>query len=206
MNLRFFKHWLTDPATVGAVAPSSRYLANAMAEGVEAFEAIVEIGAGTGVVTDSLIRRHPSAKLIVFELANQLAAELRGQFPQAHVVGGAFHENLSVLRDLPAKTIFVSGLPFRSLSPRIVEPTVAAFAELLHADKARRLVQFTYQPRVPFIAPKGLCWHRIKTVWLNTPPANVWHLSSKANGRRSGAVRPVSTCAARAISSSNPRP
>jgi phosphatidylethanolamine/phosphatidyl-N-methylethanolamine N-methyltransferase len=181
MSLCFFEQWLKAPATVGAVAPSSRCLADAMAHGVESFEAIVEVGAGTGVATDSLVRRHPSARLIVFELGDQFAADLRGRFPQAHVVGGAFHKNVSVLQDLPAKTIIVSGLPFRSLSSGVVEPTVAAFAELLYADQARRLVQFTYQPRVPFVAPKGLCWHRIKTVWLNAPPASVWHLGSRTN-------------------------
>jgi phospholipid N-methyltransferase len=181
MSLSFFKQWLKAPATVGAVAPSSRCLAEAMAHGVESFEAIVEVGAGTGVVTESLARRHPSARLIVFELADQLASELRERFPHAQVVGGAFHKNVAVLQDLPAKTIIVSGLPFRSLSSGVVEPTVAAFAELLYADRARRLVQFTYQPRVPFVAPIALRWHRIKTVWLNAPPANVWHLSSKTN-------------------------
>jgi phospholipid N-methyltransferase len=41
-----------------------------MAHGVESFEAIVEAGAGTGVVTDSLMRRHASARLIVFELGD----------------------------------------------------------------------------------------------------------------------------------------
>jgi phospholipid N-methyltransferase len=192
MSLSFFKHWLRDPAAVGAVAPSSRYLADAMTDGVEAFDAIVEVGAGTGVVTESVVRRHPSARLIIFELGERLASELGARFPQAHVVGGAFHENTAVLQDLPAKTIIVSALPFRSLSPRVVEPTVAAFADLLYADKARRLVQFTYQPRVPFAAPAGLWWRRVKTVWLNTPPANVWQLSRKVESRRNGAVCPAS--------------
>jgi phosphatidylethanolamine/phosphatidyl-N-methylethanolamine N-methyltransferase len=59
MNLSFFKQWLRSPTTVGAVAPSSRCLADAMADGIEVFEAIVEVGIGTGVVTDSLVRRHP---------------------------------------------------------------------------------------------------------------------------------------------------
>jgi phospholipid N-methyltransferase len=49
MSLSFFKQWLKAPATVGAVAPSSRCLADAMADGVESFEAIVEVGAGSGV-------------------------------------------------------------------------------------------------------------------------------------------------------------
>jgi phospholipid N-methyltransferase len=139
MKLSFFKHWLSDPATVGAVAPSSRYLADAMTDGVEAFDAIVEVGAGTGAVTESLVRRHPSARLIVFELRERLATELSRRFPQAGVVGGAFHKNVSVLYDLPAKTVFVSGLPFRSLSVRVIEPTIAAFSELLCADKSRHL-------------------------------------------------------------------
>jgi phosphatidylethanolamine/phosphatidyl-N-methylethanolamine N-methyltransferase len=148
-----------------------------MADGVEEFEAIVEVGAGTGVVTESLVRRHPSARLIVFELGEQLAEELGARFPHAHVIGGAFHKNISVLKDLPARTIIVSGLPFRSLSPGVVEPTVAAFAEFLYADQVRRLVQFTYQPRVPFAAPIGLRWQRIKTVWRNAPPASIWYLA-----------------------------
>lgn len=56
------------------MAPSSRCLADAMADDVEAFEAIVEMEAETRVLTDSLMCRHPSTWLIVFELGDQLAS------------------------------------------------------------------------------------------------------------------------------------
>jgi hypothetical protein len=62
---------------------------------------------------------------------------------------------LPVPRELPAKTIIVLGLPFRALSSGVVEPTVADFAELFYADRARRLVPFTYQPGALFTAAIG---------------------------------------------------
>ena len=42
----------------------------------------------------------------------------------------------------------------------------------------RKLVQFTYQPRAPFAAPRELRWHRRAVVWRNTPPAGVWELQA----------------------------
>jgi phosphatidylethanolamine/phosphatidyl-N-methylethanolamine N-methyltransferase len=176
VNLCFFKHWLSNPVTVGAVAPSSRYLADAMTEDVAAFDAIVEVGAGTGAITEALVQKNPSARLILFELAEDLATKLKKRYPQAEVVAGPFHEKASVLTGLPERTIFVSGLPFRSLPSRMIALTINTLAEALRVSPARKLVQFTYQPRVPFTPPAGFLWKRYKTVWRNTPPASVWHL------------------------------
>lgn len=165
--------------SVGAIAPSSRYLAAAMAEGAEAFDAIVEVGGGTGAITQALANRNPEARLVVFELSEQLADGLHARFPRAQVVAGAFHENVSVLHDLPPKTVVVSALPFRSLPARIVRPTVEALADVLRVDQARRLVQFSYRLRVPFAAPADFVWRRVCTVWRNAPPASVWELLGK---------------------------
>jgi phosphatidylethanolamine/phosphatidyl-N-methylethanolamine N-methyltransferase len=177
MSLNFFMHWLAAPMTVGSVMPSSRYLAEALADRAAGFEAIVEVGAGTGIVTQSLIQRYPAATLTLFELGDRLAVELSRNFPQARVVSGPFHENVSRLPILPARTVIISGLPMQSLPSHVTTPTIAHFADLLLANSARRLVQFTYLPKAPFTAPPGLCWRRIKTVWRNVPPANVWQLS-----------------------------
>jgi phospholipid N-methyltransferase len=176
VNLFFLKHWLSNPATVGAVAPSSRYLADAMTEDVAAFDAIVEVGAGTGAITRALAHKNPNARLILFELAEDLAARLQKRYPQAEVVAGPFHENYSVLAGLPERAIFVSGLPFRSLPSRTVALSVSALTESLRVSPVRKLVQFTYQPRVPFAPPDGFMWQRHKTIWRNAPPASVWHL------------------------------
>lgn len=176
MSATFFRHWLQDPISVGAVVPSSRHLAAAMAEDVENFDAIVEVGAGTGAITEALVNRNPGARLVVFELSRKLAHALQTRFPRAEVVAGAFHENVSALNRLPPRTVVVSALPFRSLPPRIVRPTVEALAEVLRVDEARRLVQFSYRSRAPFAAPADLSWHKVRTIWRNAPPAHVWEL------------------------------
>jgi phospholipid N-methyltransferase len=73
----------------------------------------------------------------------------------------------------------VSSLPFRSLPPRWSEPTRMAIEHFLLAGAHRRLVQYTYQPRVPFDLRGGdrLHWQRGRVVWRNAPPAWVWTLA-----------------------------
>jgi phosphatidylethanolamine/phosphatidyl-N-methylethanolamine N-methyltransferase len=156
-----------------------------MTEGVAAFDAIVEIGAGTGAITEALVQKNPNARLILFELAEDLAAKLKKRYPQAEVVAGPFHEKASVLTGLPERTIFVSGLPFRSMPSKVIALTISALTECLRVSPVRKLVQFTYQPRAPFAPPAGFLWQRYKTVWRNTPPASVWHLM-QYQGRSAG--------------------
>jgi phospholipid N-methyltransferase len=176
LSISFLKHWLSNPANVGALAPSSRYLADAMAEDVRSFDAIVEVGAGTGAITEVIVRKHPQARLVLFELAGSLAAELAQRYPRAEVIAGPFHENANVLEGLPERTIFVSALPFRSLPASVIALTVETLAQSLRVAPVRKLVQFTYQPRAPFTPPDGFFWRRSRTIWRNAPPASVWQL------------------------------
>jgi phospholipid N-methyltransferase len=148
-----------------------------MTQEVAAFDAIVEVGAGTGAITEALVRKHPKARLVLFELAEGLAATLAQRFPHAEVIAGAFHENAGVLAGLPERTIFVSGLPFRSLPEAVITPTVETLTQSLRVAPVRKLVQFTYQPRAPFVPPVGFRWKRHTTIWRNAPPASVWHLT-----------------------------
>ena len=57
--LNFLKEYIKHPRTVGAVAPSSRRLANGMMMPIDFENAscILEFGPGTGVFTEELIRR-----------------------------------------------------------------------------------------------------------------------------------------------------
>ena len=66
----FLKTFLKD-RQVGAMSPSSRFLANKMLENINFDEAkvIVELGPGTGVFTHVLLEKmRPDATLLVFEL------------------------------------------------------------------------------------------------------------------------------------------
>src|SRR5260370_41859302 len=53
----FFARWLKAPQRIGAVAPSSRFLARAMGSQVALRrpEPVIELGGGTGCVTEALL-------------------------------------------------------------------------------------------------------------------------------------------------------
>ncbi|HSN40007.1 MAG TPA: hypothetical protein VLT92_07410 [Burkholderiales bacterium] len=177
MSAVFLHQWLKSPTLFGAIAPSSRYLARVMAGHADGADALVELGAGTGIITTDLVRRHPGVPLIIFEQNPVLAGRLRGRFPQATVIAACFHTRADALSHLPDCAVFVSSLPFRSLPSEIAAPTICALQRLLLDTPQRRLVQYTYQPRAPFKPPAGLAWRRRATVWRNAPPAGVWELA-----------------------------
>ncbi len=169
---------LANPSVVGAVLPSSRYLAAAMAEAADGAQMLGELGAGTGAMTAALRARFPTRPLVAVEMQVPLARQLRERFDDIEVHAAPAHEVLEALGDAPPATVLVSSLPFRSLPDLWREPTIAAIERFLLAHPERRLVQFTYQPRAPFELqnPGTLRWTRLLTVWRNVPPAGVWQL------------------------------
>jgi len=185
MGTGLLQHWLRTPAMVGAILPSSRHLARAMARHAGDCDALVELGAGTGTITRELVHQHPDVPLILFEQNSTLAGRLHSDFPQAKIIAECFHQRAGLLADLPERAVFVSSLPFRSLPADIAIPTITALHRLLAGCPQRRLIQFTYQPRVPFRAPAGLTWHRYVTVWRNAPPAGIWELCTPARQQHS---------------------
>ncbi|OPZ02768.1 MAG: 16S ribosomal RNA methyltransferase KsgA/Dim1 family protein [Alphaproteobacteria bacterium ADurb.BinA305] len=169
---------LRNPASTGAVLPSSRTLANAMAGAALGAETVIELGAGTGPVTEALLRRLPGVPLIAVELQPALARRLQARFPTVDVRQAAAKEVVDGLIERPGRLVLVSSLPFRSLPKEVAAETVDSLCRFLAHDGERKLVQFTYQPRAPFAVPRQLRWHRRAVVWRNTPPAGVWELQA----------------------------
>lgn len=172
----------SQPALIGALLPSSRWLAGAMVEAAREAGLLIDLGAGTGAITEALLQRHPQARVMAVEMQARLADLLQERFPQVEVRRGSAHHVLASLHDAPADTVLVSSLPFRSLPARWREPTIAAVEDFLRADRRRRLVQYTYQPRPPFDLrgrDSGLRWRHERTVWRNAPPAGIWTLQAR---------------------------
>ncbi len=167
-------------ALAGAVAPSSKYLANAMARAAEGATALVELGAGRGPVTRALVRVHPELRLVVVELRKDLAAALHREFKTAEVHAAPAAAVLRGLTGLPAATALVSSLPFRSLPRALKQDTVISILDFLRAGHGRFMLQFTYYPGVPFHVPEGFRWRKVAFVALNLPPAAVWALEPDA--------------------------
>ena len=171
---------LARPSTVGAILPSSRHLADAMARAAAGAQRLIELGAGTGAITAALCEQHPDVPTLAVEMESGLADHLRERFPRIEVRAAAAHEVLREMRR-PGHTALVSSLPFRSLPPRLRLRSSLAIERFLLAHPERRLVQYTYLPRVPFDLRLGttLRWRRVAAVWRNVPPAWVWELSTE---------------------------
>lgn len=169
-----------SPGTVGAILPSSRHLADAMARAAVGAERLIELGAGTGAITEALCRRHPGVPTLAVELELTLAQHLRERFPRIEVRAAAAHDVLCEPQHGPGATVLVSSLPFRSLPPQLRLRSSLAIERFLIEQPARRLVQYTYLRWAPF----NLCfsellrWRRLEAVWRNAPPAWVWELSA----------------------------
>ena len=174
--LAFSRELLTDPRDVGAVCPSSPYLAQAMAAELRNVGdgLVVELGAGTGSITRALLQQGVAPeRLILIERSAKLAVHLRKQFPFVRVIEGDARE-LNKLLGSDAKEVkaVVSGLPLRSMSAGAVSEIVQQLKQLLTGGGI--LIQFTYDLR-----PWSVCMdttmrrERTRLVWKNLPPARV---------------------------------
>jgi phosphatidylethanolamine/phosphatidyl-N-methylethanolamine N-methyltransferase len=145
------------------------------------YDQLLELGAGTGAITERLVRDHGAHRMVVFELDSQLAAQLQAKYPAAKVYDGCLHERSQVFQEAKPNSVAVSSLPFRSLPPSVLQATTDVIEDFLLAYPGRRLVQFTYGMRVPFEPQRReLAWHREQRVWANLPPAAVWTLRAKS--------------------------
>jgi phosphatidylethanolamine/phosphatidyl-N-methylethanolamine N-methyltransferase len=172
----FAKEIWRNPRTMGAVCPSSSQLARVMAKSVplEATGWVVELGAGTGVVTKALLEHGViPEKLITLELSEHLANYLQVHFPQVTVIQGDATQLNQLLGEKVEKvSAIVSSLPFRSLPKKMKLEIMQQIDELLFDGGL--FIQFTYDLRGKMgYLPKH--FERIATdfVWYNLPPARV---------------------------------
>jgi phospholipid N-methyltransferase len=115
-EVRFIRSWLDKPLATGAVTPSGRFLARAMARQVDIDipGPVVELGPGTGPITEALVDHgvDPS-RLVLVEFNPVFCRLLRSRYPQATVVQGDAYNLKRLLADIlpsPAAAV-VSGLP-----------------------------------------------------------------------------------------------
>ena len=177
-EVQFIRSWLDKPLTTGAVMPSGKVLARTMARYVDpaAPGPVVELGPGTGAVTEALVEQgiDPS-RLVLVEFNASFCRLLRSRYPAATVVQGDAYRLRGLLENLvrePAAAV-VSGLPLvtKPLRTRI---RLMSDALGLLAPGAP-FVQFTYAmvPPIPK-AVGGVTTEASELIWMNLPPARVW--------------------------------
>jgi phosphatidylethanolamine/phosphatidyl-N-methylethanolamine N-methyltransferase len=152
-EMRFIRSWIGKPLSIGAVTPSGKVLARAMASYVDPAAAgpVVELGPGTGPITEALVAQGiDPARLVLVEFDPTFCRLLRE--PAAAIVSGLplFTKPLKIRLKLlyEALALMAPGAPF---------------------------VQFTYATVAPI--PRALDRVRAEgseRIWMNIPPARVW--------------------------------
>ncbi|MDB5764240.1 MAG: hypothetical protein JWQ21_3235 [Herminiimonas sp.] len=182
LSTTFLLSYLKAPFLVGAIAPSSMFLAKALCRQAEGAQHLIELGAGTGAVTQHLHEKFPETSLVVVERDMLMAAALRRRFGTCTVVADAIQDREDLFKDIPDQSVAVSSLPFRSLPETVAAKISALLKNFLLASPKRRIVQYTYGQRVPFASPHpALTWKRQELILRNVPPAWVWTLQKSTN-------------------------
>jgi phosphatidylethanolamine/phosphatidyl-N-methylethanolamine N-methyltransferase len=177
-EVRFIRSWIERPLSIGAVTPSSKMLARAMARYVDPHSdgPVVELGPGTGPVTAALVESgvDPS-RLVLVEFNPAFCRILRARYPDATLVQGDAYSMRRLLETLlmePAAAV-VSGLPLVTKPMRQRLRLIRDAFDLMLPGAP--FVQFTYSVASPL--PRQLSGFSVEAserIWMNIPPARVW--------------------------------
>ncbi len=175
---RFLRSWLERPLVTGAVTPSGKLLARTMASYVDPRVPgpVLELGPGTGPVTQALIRRGVAEdRLVLVEYNPDFCKLLKRRFPKAAIVQGDAYDLREALREVlrePAAAT-VSSLPLFTKPMEVRLSLLQDAHDLMHPGAP--FIQFTYAV-VPPLPTRGADYTASGSnrVWLNLPPARVW--------------------------------
>lgn len=175
-EVRFIASWLQNPLKVGAVSPSGRALAGAIAAEVDPAVPgpVVELGPGTGPVTEALVARGVAPeRLVLVEYDPEFCTLLRRRFPGATVVQGDAYALAGTLKGVVREPLsaVVSCLPLMTRPLSVRMRLLAAAMRMLRPGAP--YVQFTYAMTAPIPSRR----YRITSsprIWKNIPPARVW--------------------------------
>src|SRR5579862_9662776 len=177
-EVRFIRSWIERPLSIGAVTPSGKILARTMARYVDPDSdgPVVELGPGTGPVTEALVQAGVApSRLVLVEFNAGFCRILRSRFPDATLVQGDAYSMRRLLEALllqPAAAV-VSGLPLVTKPIRERWRLIRDAFDLMVPGAP--FVQFTYSVASPL--PKrlgGFTAEASERIWMNLPPARVW--------------------------------
>ena len=175
-NLRFLRALITNPKSIGAIFPSGPALAQAIARQIDPGAGpVLEIGPGTGVITDAILRRGVAAEhLTLLEYDEDLTQHLAARFPKVRVFqGDAF--DLDATLGKPNGSPFgaiVSGIPLLNHAMSRRQSFMADLVSRMMPGAP--LIQFSYGSNAPVVPPPGYTVIRTASVLANIPPAKVW--------------------------------
>jgi phospholipid N-methyltransferase len=175
------------PHQIGAIAPSGRHLA-ALAAGLIPThldpQVVVELGPGSGVITDALHARLPAGStLLAVEVNTAMVTHLRRTRPWLRVIHGDAADLPALAEEagVEAADLIISALPWTLLDAEKQSDILSAVAAALapHGTFATVVtLPVRPLPRIRrlrrYLAQTFDSVTRTHTVWRNTPPASLY--------------------------------
>lgn len=179
----FIKQWVKAPLQTGAVVPSSQKLAHAMVAKVKGDPElpIIELGPGTGVVTQAILDAGIQAeKLHSIEFNSNFAQKLQRRFTDINVIEGDAYDlnNVLVKHGIDKVRAIISSLPLFTQPVEKRRSLLDQCVKLMPSGEP--FIQFSYAFVPAFHGAKQR--YRIETsnwIWFNIPPARVWTYHNK---------------------------
>lgn len=199
-KLYFVRHLRDSFSSIGAIIPTSRYAARAMAAECARLQGpkrILEVGAGTGSITAEIIKYlGPDDHLVVCEINTDFVAYLCRRFER----DPAFRQvrdrvtllarSVTELEGSEAFDCIVSAVPFTSCPPDVTEAILERYRELLkpggvltyieyaYLRTFKRLVANTSGAAVDAVVDRYIEAYQFRRdmAWRNVPPAWVRQL------------------------------
>lgn len=184
--LVFIREYMQSPASIASVFPSSRYLARSLSEhsGLDRAKTIVEIGSGTGVVTEYINEVRPdSSSFFSIELNESLAKVAKNRCAEVDIINADARDLKAILGDrgLSHCDSIVSCIPWATLSSEAQSIMIDVIYESL--EDGGRFATLLLLPGLKLSSTKRFCSKVSEKfgstgfgeiVWANLPPAIVF--------------------------------
>jgi len=151
-HLLFLRAMLRNPRCVGAIAPSSLYLARRMVVGIAGGEQIVELGPGTGAFTREIVSRlGPGGRVLAVETNRSFVERLQRAWPQVDCVCASAETlpALAAARGMSGVDHIISGLPFASLPTETTRRILDGVRETLLVGGTFTTFQYVHAYHMP---------------------------------------------------------
>jgi phosphatidylethanolamine/phosphatidyl-N-methylethanolamine N-methyltransferase len=207
-HFEFLRQYRRRFETTGAVAPSSRFLARALASPLQQHPGpsrVLEVGPGTGAVTRRIVRLlKPHDQFDLVELNESFVQILNHRFAHDrdfHRVADRSRVHQCPIQEFHSDQPYdfiICGLPFNNFPPDLVRQIFQSFFELLAPGGVLSYFEYMYMRRLRKVVSNrqgreqlgalevvlndylGRFRFRRDWVFVNVPPAWVQHLKREA--------------------------
>jgi len=187
----FFRLWLQKPLRLATANPSGTRLADAVKRCIDLTRVrpVLEPGAGTESLTESLVRAGCSERIITLEPEPALVTVLRREFPTMTIIADdASQAGEHLVGRVRRLAGVVSSLPIKWFSADAQHAVIRPCLDLLGPDGC--FVQLTNAFSSPLTVDRlGIAGQQVGRVWFNLLPAQIWAYRERPPSSGKGGAR-----------------